>query len=466
MHPAEARPRGAGGGDRRGLAWHLLVTLTLRTAPDSRRVRARTLLLAVALGFAAAGVAGTFSAMRLLAESPFDLDYALRTLSAGWFQPRDVVPVTVVEIDEATHRAWGSPAITPRGSLAALLGSVTQAQPAAVIVDIDLAWSGDEDGQGALRQFLSTYSGPAPILFPKRLDPGPGGTRSQAPSSFDDVFAANPRLAWIHASFESDSGGVVHQWADWLEVCTADGTQMLASAPARLSLLLDPLPQGLRRSTPPLSTGSCRRDDDPPGQLLLIGPRLTGPGRAGMTGDAAAVSALSVLDPDVARDDAWLFGNRVVIIGATHAASGDFWLTPSGVLPGVELIAHTVRLSTLRSAPGWRASLAHRAAVLAGFLLFVAIGWWLRGLAAALAYVAGGLLYVAVPIWIWDYYLVFEALEVAILLVLAYKFLQALLDMIEDWKSERSKREPGLRGGLETLWATCRKPASGEGTDD
>ena len=435
-----------------------------RLDPPAHPRQRRAVLLAGALVllFAVSGVVRILSPMQLLAESPFDLDYALRTLSAGWFQPRHVLPVTLVEIDEATHKSWGSPAITPRVPLTELIDKITQAVPAAVIVDIDLAWSGDEAGQDVLQAFLENYPGPAPLLFPKRLDPAPGGTRSAAVSRFDDVFASNPQLAWVHASFESESGGVVRQWADWVEVCGTDGTHLLASAPARLSLLLDPLPVGLTRSTPPSLSGACSRDADSAGQLLLIGPRLTGPARAGMTADAASVPALSILDPDMERDDGWLFGGRVVIIGATHPASGDFWLTPSGVLPGAELIANTVRYATLRSAPGWRAILAQRVAVLTAFLMFVLIGWWLRGLAAAAAYVLSGLAFIAIPIWLWDYFRVFEALEIAILLTLVYRFAEALFDLILEWKAQRAQQTSGFRGSLRTLWAIFRKPISGD----
>ena len=304
------------------------------------------------------------------------------------------------------------------------------------------------------------------MVFPKRIEPAVGGTWRAAASPLDDVFAANSHLAWAHANFESDSGGVVRQWTDWVTICTDDGTTSLASIPARLSLLIEPLPRGMRRVSSPQLNSSCSRDDTPPGQLLLIGPRLTGPAQVGMSVDAASISASLVLDPQMDRDDAWLFGDRVVLVGATHPAAGDFWLTPSGVLPGVELLAHTVRLAPLRTDPGAGSALKHRAAVLIGFLLFAFIGLGLRGLAAAAAYVAAGLLFIAVPIWLWEYYRVFEALEVAVLLAVAYKFAQALFDMIEDWKNERLQHAAGWRGSLTTLWATCRKPASGGDAND
>jgi CHASE2 domain-containing sensor protein len=451
---------------RRQLARGLRIAFTLDSAPGSKRVRARVLLLIVVIAFSIGGVARVFGPMGLLAQSPFNLDLALRTLSAGWFEPRDLVPVTVVEIDAATHSAWGSPAVTPRDQLIALIARIVRWDPAAVVVDIDLGWGDEDPGVRALRDFLASYSGSTPLIFPKRIEPAGGGTRRASVSPLDDVFAQNSKLAWAHASFETDSSGVVRQWADWVEICAADGSHLLASIPATLAQLLDPLPAGLRPASPPPLAGSCRREDDPPGQLLLIGPRLTGAGTARMTADASAVSALAVLDPQLDRDDEWLFGDRVVLIGATHPASGDFWLTPSGVLPGVELLAHTVRFSTLRTPPGWRAHAAHRVTALAAFLLFVVIGLHLRGLAAALAYVFAGLMFVVLAIRLWSYYRVFEALEVALLLVVFYKFVQASLDMIEDWKAERKLQPAGWRGRFATLWAVCRKPDSGGNGND
>lgn len=82
------------------------------------------------------------------------------------------------------------------------------------------------------------------------------------------------------------------------------------------------------------------------------------------------------------------------------------------------------------------------------------------------AYVTGGLLFVAIPIWLWEYYRVFEALEIAVLLVIVWKFFQALFDMIEDWKRERAKQPAGWRGRFAALRATCRRPASGGDADD
>jgi hypothetical protein len=62
------------------------------------------------------------------------------------------------------------------------------------------------------------------------------------------------------------------------------------------------------------------------------------------------------------------------------------------MLPGVELLAHTVRLAPLRTEHTAASAFKLRVAVLAGLLLFAAIGLVFRGLARMAAYVTGGLL--------------------------------------------------------------------------
>ncbi len=99
----------------------LRVTFLRRTDPRSRRIRARTLAVLFALAFALLGVARELSLVSFVIQPPFDLDWALRTVSLGWYDPDDTLPVTVVDIDEATYRGWQSPAITPRGELARLI---------------------------------------------------------------------------------------------------------------------------------------------------------------------------------------------------------------------------------------------------------------------------------------------------------------------------------------------------------
>ena len=443
--------------------WHwLLVTLGMR--PDPRREAIRALLLASLVGavFAFSGAIKEFAAASFFAEAPIDLDHSLRALSLGWFGSDRTIPITIVDIDENTNRAWNSQAITPRDKLTRMLEVVTVANPIAVIVDIDLSW-GDrpdaavDDGQRALLAFLQQYRGPAPIIFPKRIEPSPDGTSRMAASPFDDVFDNNSRLSWAHASFETDAGGAVRNWHEWLQVCTTSGAQWLPSVPVRLAAVVETLPGGLDRpvamATHDATCATASGESARKAKRLFIGPRLTGEGRA-TAADALSISASLLLNPEISRNDARLFGGRVVFIGATHASAGDFWLTPSGVLPGVELLANTVRFAPLQvENEGGTARLSYRLTALLLFVVFACLQWWLRGLAALAVATIFTLVVVAVAIERYDNFGVFDSVEAAILLMIAYKALEFLFEYVDDVKAAHARLAPGRWRWLRTLCA-------------
>jgi len=451
--------------------------VTLGVQPDARRerIRAVTLAVSVAIGFALLGTVRQFSAASFVAGSPIDLDLSLRALSLGWFESERTIPVTIVDIDAATYQGWGSPVITPRDQLTRLLEVVTAAGPAAVVVDIDLSWGDGSSadaggGQRLLREFLQAYSGSAPLIFPKRVEPAPNSTRRLAASPLDDVFEGNSRLGWAHASFETDGGGAVRSWQDWLEVCTDAGAEWLPAVATRLAAMVETLPDGLDRPTTVTSgRTACGAADGESGgktKRLLIGPRLTGERRAPLRPDARTIPASLVLDREVARDDAGLFGGRVVFIGATHPSASDFWLTPSGVLPGVELLANTVRFAPLQhELPGWAAQLAYRVAALLLFAVFAYSQWRLRGVAALIVSSAVTVALVAFAIERYDAFRIFDAVEAAILLMILYKALEFALEYVDDVKAAYAKLPPGRWRWLRTLGAAVVRehPPSAEG---
>jgi len=149
--------------------------------------------------------------------------------------------------------------------------------------------------------------------------------------------------------------------------------------------------------------------------------------------NAQAVSATAVLDPAIARDDSSLFAGRVVLIGATHADGGDQWLTPVGVLPGVELLANTIRYARLKPTDGLWAEFARRAFAFVLFLGFVAILQCLKGAARPIAFVLLGLIptFVALKLG-WIGFL--DALETAVLLTIVYEAVRLLVDSGVDFR--------------------------------
>ena len=443
------------------LHW-LRVTFALAQDSNSNNIRTFTLASLFAIAFLAwpgiGRVVSPFSGF--LADRPFNFDLALRTVSHGWYRPQFALPITLVDIDEETHRGWGSPPTTPRDDLARLIAIVTSAAPAAVVVDIDLAGGGSISrgtDHGALLAYLDSYDRAAPLIFPKRLEPGAEQTRRIAASPFDAVFARNPRLAWAHASFATQDDGAVRHWAEYLAVCEpktdrgigddtatnvgpAGGrTVWLPAVATRLAELLPPRPEVLAPPVAPEPRDGCVDREVVSERRLLIGPRITGEKRSGFAQDTRAVSASLLLDRDVLREDDALFGQRIVLIGATHLGAGDLWLTPSGIYSGVEMLANTIRYAAVRTEAGPGFQIGYRATALFLFVLFVICAWALHGGVALLGCAAAAFATVASAIWVWDYFRVFDALESAILLALAFTATQGVFDVIE-WIRDGPRR--------------------------
>ncbi len=416
----------------------LRLTLALEVSPRAKAVRTMTLAVISLLAFALVGNAAFVKPLRHAAEKPFEFDWALRTLSLGWFDSSQrVLPIAVVDIDEATWKGWGSPPMTPHADIARMLAVVTSADPAAVVVDIDLAYGADARAD-RLGQFLQSYDGEAPLIFPRRVEPGERGERRLAATPFDTVFAANPRLHWAHAGF-AGADGVVREWDPWLVVCGAHGPQPMPAVATQVALTLPAGWHGLPLTQAPTAAGRCE-DEPAPGESLLIGPRLTGPKHAPLMEEAKLIAASALLDPAIERDDAGLFADRIVFIGATHSGTGDVWVTPSGLLPGVELLANTVRFLPLQSTTGRHAELAYRAATILSFLLMGLLFWLFRPSVAVLVLIPVSLGVVACAIGWWDYLRVFDAFAAALLLLVQVKALEAVLTLVADWRQHGWRR--------------------------
>ena len=436
----------------------LLVTLPIRTDPRSKTIRARTLAVLIAVAFALIGVMRELALVGFVFNQPFDLDWALRTVTLGWYEPEDVLPVTVVDIDEATYQRWESRALTPRGKLARLIEVVTRAEPSAVVVDIDLSGRvGDapEEDERLLTELLDGYRGDAPLIFPKRTEPGDDETRQAAASAYDYLFDdSHPKLEWAHATFVTDGDGAVRHWEEWQAVCwEGKSPSWLPAVSIRVVNALAAAGANIGAAPEPHTEAECKATERLFERRLLVGPRITGPSASPFARDARAVSAQMLLEPGIDRDDQRLFKDRVVLIGATHSASGDFWMTPGGVVPGVELLANTIHYAPIDPGDGPISEIAYRGLAILLFLIFVGSTWWLRGIVAFFLGLIAALVVVAIVIGGWHYFRVFESLESAIWLTVLYFALQATLDLAEDLKWRWKSFPPGKDRFLRTLRA-------------
>ncbi|MCC7058705.1 MAG: CHASE2 domain-containing protein [Burkholderiaceae bacterium] len=406
------------------------------------------LALPLALLFLIFGAIASPWIVRYLGRIDISTDGILRAVSAERLASREGVPVAIVDIDAQTWKLWGEPAATPRAELASIVANLLRpgpgSSPLAIVMDIDLGTPQEPDG---LLPFLERYPVDAPpIVFPKRLEVAADGARSPAPGHYDAVFQGRDNLVWADAMLDSDDDGVVRHWSLWREVCTDGGTEILPSIPARLAALVSAADGGglLPRPDPPRLSGDCRGIAE-----VQHRPRLLVTSVAGLRGVAgrgttivtprfASVPARLVADSDAHRDDAALFGGRVVFIGASHPASRDFHRTAYGNLPGVEILAQQVFLGQLSGLRGASYGWGFRLATLAVFALLLAADLLMKRFRIATQLVILVALATGAIRW-FGTFTVFEVIIVAISLMVVLAGTRKLWELVREWFAAQRK---------------------------
>jgi CHASE2 domain-containing sensor protein len=423
---------GSAEADRPTQTWSKSVLVSLNSkksttqftrAPQSLSERYGTRILVIlGLTFAVAYAALGDRVLLLGHIATLELDTALRSALVGRYDPGSVTPLTVVTIDDATAaeptanaESWGFSDTTPRDKLAQMLAVISKSFPAATVVDVDLSdnggasASGDTQADAVLRAFLESYSGRS-LIFVKRAQVGGDGQYRLAPSRFDQTIAGNSRLSWAHALYSTDPDGTVRQWTEWLVVCLPTGPLVLPSVPLRI---LATWPEQARQAFPRPSAltlrGSCKTGiSQSPRHIIIYDEALSGAHVAALSRDLSQVSAWQLLDARIKRDDTALFSDRVVLIGGTRSGSADLWRTPVGALPGVEVMANTIRF-----APGQLRESHH---ALLSSLAFFGIFCGLQMLLRPIGAIAVGGALCATVIYFAGPYVTLDAFQSAIIL--------------------------------------------------
>ena len=361
-------------------------------------------------------------------------DATVRGTGFATSEGKDLVPVILVDIDETTAQKWNFQGRTNRERLKDVLQVISNAHPAAIVIDIDL--SDDPNGppvepafDNALQKFVEHYRAKAPLVFIKRTQLEGDGRMTMAPSRYDRLFAKNPSTSWAHAHFVSDADGMTRRWVESVAVCADRGPTPLPAAAIRVlanaqwtNARFDrPEIAGLPRECTP-------QGDSTPPRALIRSP--SGARRAVSPADRIGrLPAWTLTEPGYARDDDRLFGGRVAVIGNTHRSATDRWRTPEGIEPGVELLADTIRF-----APRQLASQGKRLLLPAVMLFFFCLAHAvLRPGAAVIAAIAISLAFA------WGYliqgdYGIFDVLETALiaafLVALAEDFVGFLPELV------------------------------------
>jgi CHASE2 domain-containing sensor protein len=283
------------------------------------------------------------------------------------------IPVTIVDIDSKTYQAWGSPPITPRDKLFALIDRISRLGPLAIVVDIDLAATPARDVVSLAtfvdRRGAADPSPQPPLLLVRRLAPDPKGNEAaaQLPAihpGLDTAVRDTATVKWVSALMTPEDDATVRKWRAFHALC---GETPPRAVPA-IALAVEVLRRGGIKDYPALEQ---RLSDE---AAKVCGGKATARSNAAyapqvpdypvpvpymfgwsvdsdpyfQTTDTAngrrpLLVRMSAHDIErVAMLSSDPFERRVVLIGASHPDSQDFRRTPLGTMPGVYVLANTV----------------------------------------------------------------------------------------------------------------------------
>ena len=310
------------------------------------------------------------------------IDLAIRFFGdrGGAGDPEPGLAYTILDIDDPTWQLWGSPNVTPRDRLLAMLRTATGGSAAAVLVDLDLTSREADNGRTAgpadlaLGEFLESYRGTVPIVLPRllRASVNPDSSESlpsPVPAWFEPVRPGGP-VHWGTVQFVEEDDGVVRRWRLFEPVCEESGPRVLPSVQLILAATVDTatspamLAEALREMAPP----SCGDAEEIEGAGLFLFGHVIKPrsaaiperiiysiawppephaGRMVRLPDGTVVPTLLRLSASQATDsqtplDPRLLDHRVVVIGTSAGASRDWYTTPLGRMPGMAVVVNAV----------------------------------------------------------------------------------------------------------------------------
>ena len=390
------------------------------------------------------------AALALLpAAAPVSIDSFLIAGSAvlGVVQPTRSVPVTLVEIDEALYAQWGRPCVTPRDQLARLIALAAAEHPQAIVVDVNLdcttAPACSPGSTCDLATFFAAYRGPPLILVRGTYFETPANDPPRVRSSrtaYEDAVGGNPNILWAHTLYLTDADGVVRRWRDAWEVCTDSGTETVLAVPLRVTAAVTH--PSSSPEAPPRSGQCTLAAQTSPQHLLIFGAPIAGQNRLDASADTPrTISARLLLDAgrEVERGGYFSLTDRVVLIGATHAASGDLWRTPIGLMPGIELIAHTLRFAPPQTELRDGAEYSKPITLVALWIL-AALAFLLRPAVVVLITGVASLVAIYVATGVFSRFDIFASLALSLALFVEYAVAYALWELVAETKNYRRWR--------------------------
>ena len=289
--------------------------------------------------------------------------------------PRQALPVTFLDVDDRTRRAWGADVITPHAGLAELVKLAAAKDAKAILVDFDLS-GGNADA--VFSDLLRAYPANAPLLMLVRniaFERSGEGTldvsiaaSGTTPTPYDVAASDKANVVWISTLNDIGPDRTVRRIRLWQTVC--DGAFGAAFPSAELVLAarlldggrndgkLEPFLQArvaedcgkvakTAMAWPPVQAQAVTLPfvfadtTETPALFRIVSDghetialRRISAGQLVNYGDGVAKLA-----GDVDRDP---FEGRVTIIGASYTGSRDLYDTPLGTMPGGLILANSI----------------------------------------------------------------------------------------------------------------------------
>ena len=151
--------------------------------------------------------------------------------------PDRALPFVMVDIDNQTHRQWGSPLILPDDQISAILRQILAGAPAAVVVDLDLSGDRVKEGTGLIPALADSHG--IPVFLARPTDDAGDDVASvhppARPSVLDGLVEQLPNIAWASTRFVVSQDFVPRYWLNWDVVCDDRQPVALPSMPLLLS---------------------------------------------------------------------------------------------------------------------------------------------------------------------------------------------------------------------------------------
>jgi CHASE2 domain-containing sensor protein len=345
---------------------------------------ARRIILAVlasiALGaaiYAAAWYARDFTFVGDVAEQSKDVALALR---ADIEPPRHLQSALIfVAIDEDAYAALGRKSVVPADAIEKILETIADAQPALIVMDIDLSARGEPKDVAILSRALSLVQKRSVPLFLVRSTPRRSSDQESVYLSRTpyDVLLHGSKAQWVSGE-ALVSQGITRGVSSWVLTCTEGRPEVLFGVGPMASAIYygdaSPTPDSLfpkpdwncsNRSATLSAThyvvpvpsfgGAHRHLTNKQDRLIHYSLRWNGTDWSSsqmvVRKDGSKRPLMSVMPAGriltagtrAIDETGDLFKGAIVVVGASHVAAGDLQNTPIGEMPGAMVLVNHIR---------------------------------------------------------------------------------------------------------------------------